>query len=188
MPQMNNFQKRNHELIYSSDDDSNHSYTELGTNDDQHNQNGKKTRTVEEIGYYDPYLAAKHVAQSELDHRDVAQSELDHRDFESINRTCQIEQLHVDCENEEDNRGKSLEDVNLVPTEKQPEIIAQNNNVGKIVRVISGTGTGKTSTLVLLAEELVKRKENVLYLVFNNKSQLDAERRFQNSKGIPCKV
>lgn len=62
---MNNFQKRNHGQINSSDDESNHPYTELGTNDDQHNKSGKKTKTVEEIGYYDPYLTAKHAAQSE---------------------------------------------------------------------------------------------------------------------------
>ena len=59
-------------------------------------------------------------------------------------------------------------------------------NQGKVMRVIAGAGTGKTSTLELLSHELQAAGHRVIYLVFNKSAQQDARRRFGVSDTFDC--
>jgi AAA domain len=88
-----------------------------------------------------------------------------------------------------ENLTKSIESVKIEPTEEQINIIKHQASCGKVVRVIAGAGTGKTSTMLLLAKELLEKKERVLYLVFNKQAQLDAQAKFSGLSGlIHCKT
>ncbi|KAJ3029712.1 UNVERIFIED_CONTAM: hypothetical protein HDU68_011325 [Siphonaria sp. JEL0065] len=71
------------------------------------------------------------------------------------------------------------------PTAEQQAIIDFGaslpiHRLGNVCRIVAGAGTGKTTTLQLLAETLVKQKHRVLYIVYNKTAQADAEERFKS--------
>jgi hypothetical protein len=77
------------------------------------------------------------------------------------------------------------------PTAEQQKIINVGNSLTKmdhrIIRVFAGAGTGKTTTLQFLAEQLLKREHTILYLVYNKPAQIEADRRFKN-RNLVCKT
>ncbi|KAJ2996566.1 F-box DNA helicase 1 [Globomyces sp. JEL0801] len=63
------------------------------------------------------------------------------------------------------------------------------NSKGNAVRIVAGAGTGKTSTIHLLIQELLLKNQKVLYIVFNKAAQLHANRKFKKFKNsIECKT
>lgn len=87
----------------------------------------------------------------------------------------------------------------FTPTDEQHAILQfasklkkKRKNKGELVRIIAGAGTGKTTTLKLLSEQLLKGQNmKILYLVFNKQAQADANDRFKNLSGtgtIDCKT
>ncbi|KAJ3288076.1 hypothetical protein HDU79_005124 [Rhizoclosmatium sp. JEL0117] len=71
------------------------------------------------------------------------------------------------------------------PTPEQQRIIdfgatLNHNSGGVVVRIVAGAGTGKTTTLQLLAETLTKNRHRILYIVYNKAAQTDAEERFKH--------
>lgn len=61
----------------------------------------------------------------------------------------------------------------MKPTDEQEAVLAAD---GRIIRVNARAGTGKTTTLAMLAEKNHRRE--ILYLVFNSKARETARRRF----------
>ena len=59
----------------------------------------------------------------------------------------------------------------------RPHTRGQHSKAGHY-QIVAAAGTGKTTTLELLAQRLVKVGHNVLYLVYNKSAQKDAEDRF----------
>ena len=112
------------------------------------------------------------------------------RSVETLPKKCKQETLMISDEDEElELLAKTVEMVKIEPTEEQTKIIKHTPSTAKVVRVIAGAGTGKTSTMVLLAKELLERKERILYLVFNKQAQLDAQAKFKGLSGIiHCKT
>jgi len=76
-------------------------------------------------------------------------------------------------------------------TSQQKDIIQfapPPNSRGKILRVTAGAGTGKTTTVIQYANELVKKgHEKILYLTFNKNATRDASNKFQSSH-VECKT
>jgi hypothetical protein len=64
------------------------------------------------------------------------------------------------------------------PTTEQRQIVrfgeSLRRNEPKIIRVFAGAGTGKTTTLHLLADVLLKARHSVLYLVYNKVCPYDS--------------
>ncbi len=67
----------------------------------------------------------------------------------------------------------SINSEKLAPTEEQQAILDAS---GRVVRINARAGTGKTTTLRLLAERF--RDRNVLYVVFNRRARQEAEATF----------
>ncbi|KAI8829976.1 P-loop containing nucleoside triphosphate hydrolase protein [Chytriomyces cf. hyalinus JEL632] len=80
------------------------------------------------------------------------------------------------------------------PTKEQAAIIDYGKklsirDLGQVVRIVAGAGTGKTTTLHLLAEELVKASHSILYIVYNKVAQKDAEERFHSiGSKVQCRT
>ncbi|KAJ3222640.1 hypothetical protein HDU81_009696 [Chytriomyces hyalinus] len=80
------------------------------------------------------------------------------------------------------------------PTREQAAIIDYGRklsirDLGQVVRIVAGAGTGKTTTLHLLAEELVKSNHRILYIVYNKAAQKDAEDRFHTlGSKVECRT
>ncbi|KAJ3131177.1 hypothetical protein HK100_006689 [Physocladia obscura] len=75
--------------------------------------------------------------------------------------------------------------LTVPPTPEQDQIVAFGRSLpsygtGKVCRIVAGAGTGKTTTLCLLAQALADRGHQILYIVFNKAAQSDAESRFRN--------
>ncbi|KAJ3356919.1 hypothetical protein HDU91_005475 [Kappamyces sp. JEL0680] len=93
-----------------------------------------------------------------------------------------------------------LETPRISPTEEQALVVEtchslSRRNRGKAVpgscyKVIAGAGTGKTSLLTMVANQLLAKNHRILYLTFNKENQLQAETRFSAlGKGlIHCKT
>jgi superfamily I DNA/RNA helicase len=70
-----------------------------------------------------------------------------------------------------------LEDIE--PTEEQKRILEAK---GRVIKINARAGTGKTTTLQLIAEN--HPNEKILYLVFNRKNREEAEKIFPNNVKI----
>lgn len=64
----------------------------------------------------------------------------------------------------------------MTPTPEQQKILDHKLSPGEMLKLIAYAGTGKTSTLVALAE--ANPKDQVLYLAFNKSVEQDASMRF----------
>lgn len=67
----------------------------------------------------------------------------------------------------------------LAPTNEQQNIL---NAKGRIVKINARAGTGKTATLLMIAQRNIDKK--IIYLVFNKRNQLEAEGKFPGNVKI----
>ncbi|KAJ3068713.1 F-box DNA helicase 1 [Podochytrium sp. JEL0797] len=85
-------------------------------------------------------------------------------------------------------------DGKKTPTAEQQKIIDYGaslspRDLGHVCRIVAGAGTGKTTTLQLLAETLVAKGHKILYIVYNKAAQADAEEKFAKlGHNVVCKT
>ncbi|KAJ3356479.1 hypothetical protein HDU83_000829 [Entophlyctis luteolus] len=95
------------------------------------------------------------------------------------------------------NSATRLQSRGPSPTPEQSAIIefarslpapaAKNNMIpGTVCRIVAGAGTGKTTTLCMLAEALARNGHHILYLVYNKAAQNDAQARFKKIGKVTC--
>ena len=71
----------------------------------------------------------------------------------------------------------------MTPTKEQESIISANLKPGDVLKIVAYAGTGKTSTLELLARAIQVRdpKAKILYLAFNKSVAVEAKGRFPSN-------
>ena len=88
------------------------------------------------------------------------------------------------------NESAFLASFRFPPTPEQRAILSAvtsgprripHHEKGRVVRITAAAGTGKTTTLEMLAAKLVGLGHKVLYLVYNKVAQEEANSRFQRS-------
>jgi len=67
----------------------------------------------------------------------------------------------------------------MKPTNEQQKIL---NADGRVVKINARAGTGKTATLLMIAQENPNKR--ILYLVFNNRNRQEAKRKFPDNVDI----
>jgi Type III restriction enzyme, res subunit len=82
---------------------------------------------------------------------------------------------------------KMVEKANRQPNPYQDAVIEEFANTDKNIVINALAGTGKTTTLKRLARDFKKPGERWIYLVYNNKNQKEAERKFKE-EGIDIEV
>ena len=67
----------------------------------------------------------------------------------------------------------------MTPTDEQKAILKAT---GRVVRINARAGTGKTTTLSMLAKK--HRNKRILYLVFNRKAREEAQKAFPSNANV----
>lgn len=67
----------------------------------------------------------------------------------------------------------TLTQIMITPTEEQQNILSAG---GRVVKINARAGTGKTATLLMIAEQNLDKK--ILYLVFNSRNRQEAKSKF----------